>query len=115
MADMSLEEAIEICEDLVDGNKTMMFTTIHLWDKEMRAIYAVVEEYKRIKAELDKPKEMTAREFINLLKAECARQYPIKKCALRHSYCLQDRIKLPWSWDADELIVIAEQLKEAEK
>lgn len=40
---MELKEAIEIIEDLIDGNKARLSTVIHIYDRECIALYTVLQ------------------------------------------------------------------------
>lgn len=47
---MDILEAKEIIEDLIDGNKERLSTSIHIYDKECTALHVVLSELEKKEA-----------------------------------------------------------------
>lgn len=60
---MDILEAKEIIEDLIDGNKERLSTSIHIYDKECTALHVVLSELEKKEAIINEMAKTINKEY----------------------------------------------------
>lgn len=77
---MDILEAKEIIEDLIDGNKERLSTSIHIYDKECTALHVVLSELEKKEAIINEmAKELSKLDYLQYCNANNCDYPPCNK------------------------------------